>query len=255
MKRILYFGKRFLYDILATIFALALTFITYGKAQFFVSIIIIFVYLVVIILLRLRDRDFYFIPLTQRRDKDNWIGRGIFEYSKVHKCFFITNADPGYIYSKCLNWSNYKYAFEFKIIKNHLGVVLRAVNLSNYVMLQIALDGINPHIRINGGWSTWGHKQSGLSFRKKLSLDTWYKCDLYCENDSVNIKIFDEQNKVFDREWQIPTGSLVFKFKKDEESSSSTNIPFPINLEYGSIGFRNWGREKALIKSILIKKN
>ena len=39
---------------------------------------------------------------------------------------------------------------------------------------------------------------------------------------------------------------------KDE--MPKVDIPFPISLEYGSIGFRNDGDENALIKEVLIKK-
>jgi hypothetical protein len=192
--------------------------------------------------------------LTKRKNKDDWIGRGIFEYTRTENCFLITNSDPGYIYSKCLIWSDYKFSFEFKIIKKCLGAILRAVNLSNYVMLQITPSGIRPHIRINGGWKWWECSEVNLDFENRLSSDKWYTCLFSCEKGSINIKLFDGKNKIFDREWNIPQGSLVFQFKKDEQDLSPINIPFPINLEYGSIGFRNWDDEKALIKNILIEK-
>jgi len=45
-----------------------------------------------------------------------------------------------------------------------------------------------------------------------------------------------------------------FTFKKDENDAAPLHIPFPINLEYGTIGFRNSGSEKALVRYVLIEK-
>jgi len=259
MKKPLYFLRNYKFDFLTTLSAIFLYFIAFKYASdqkklLLFSIAITIILLILIIFLRLKDKDFYFVPLTNRKDKDDWIGSGLFEYTKTHNCFIITNSDPGYIYSKNLTWSDYKLSFEFKIIKKCLGVILRAINLSNYVMLQITLDGIRPHIRINGGWKWWEHEEVKLEFTERLSLDKWYKCLIYCEQKSINIKIFDGANEILNRTWDIPQGSLVFQFKKSEKDSESISIPFPINLEYGSVGFRNYGEEKALIKNILIEK-
>lgn len=261
MKKILYFSRSHKYEFLAAIFALVSTAVAFRYSQnqktlFLLSIVIIFISLGVIIYLRSRDKDFYFIALTRRKDKDDWIGRGQFDYERTQNCFSITNSDPGYIYPKCLTWSDYKFEFRFKIISDCLGAIVRAVNLSNHAMLQIGLDGVRPHIRINGGWSVWEHKDVGLTFNGKLSRDNWYRCVLSCEKGSINIKIFDEKGgTIIDREWGIPQGNVVFSFRKDEEDVKPVNIPFPINLEYGSVGFRNWGSEKALIRNVLIEKN
>lgn len=254
MKRIFYFGKKYKYDILATIFALILFSIASQQASFFGSIIVILFYLIIIIFLRFREKDFYFIPLTQRKDKDGWIGMGEFDYLKMYKCFSITKSETGYIYTKCLTWSDYKYSFNFKIINTCVGAIVRAVNLSNYIMLQINANGIRPHIRINGAWRKWEHEESNLSIERTLSFDKWYKCSIFSEKENLNIKIYDGKKTIFDRGWTIPTGNFIFQFKGEENGSSQINIPFSINLEYGSVGFRNCGHEKALIKNVLIKK-
>jgi hypothetical protein len=178
----------------------------------------------------------------------------MFEYKRTEKSFLITNSESGYIYSRSLTWSDYKVSFDFKILKTCLGAILRAVNLSNYVLLQININGIRPHIRVSGGWFWREAKDANLSFNSDLSLDKWYKCILSCEKVSINIKLFDNKNKIFDREWDIPQGSLVFDFKRDENDTNPAKIPFPITLEYGSIGFRNAGEEKALVRNLLIEK-
>ncbi len=258
MKKILYFFNNYKFDFITTITALVLYTATFKYAEnqkmlLGISILITIALLTLIIFLRKIDKDFYFIPLSNRKSKDDWIGRGVFEYSKTHKCHCITDAESGYIFSKCLTWSDYTYSFDFKIIDRCVGVILRAANLSNYIMLQIVPKGVNPSIRINGGWYVRNYEDANLGFENSLTLDTWYKCVISCEKNSMNIKIYHKKNKLVDRDWQIPIGSVIFEFK-EKEGDTPIKIPMPINLEYGTIGVRNWDSEKALVKNVLVKK-
>ncbi len=258
MKRILYFTKNYKFDLLTAISALISYFLAFRYAAdprtlLFLSVMITATSLFVVILLRVRDKDFYFIPLTKREDRDDWLGKGKFEYLRPQKCFVITDSEPGFIYSKCLSWSDYNLSLEFKIVNSCLGVVARAINLSNYVMLQVGENGIRPHIRINGGWRAWEAEETNLKFAKKLALDKWYRVILSCEKNSIGIKLYEDKNCVFNREWLIPHGAVMFEFKEEPEGRV-VKIPFPINLEYGTVGFRNSGTERALIKDVLVEK-
>jgi len=208
----------------------------------------------IIIFLRSREKQFYFISLSKRAEKDDWIGKGNFEFDRKYECFIITNASSGFIYSKCLDWSDYRVSLEFKIIKDTLGIIIRAVNLSNYVMLQIRQDGIKPHIRINGAWNWWEPLDVNLVFENQLSLDKWYKCQIDCTQDNIVTKLIYPDKPLFEREWKIPEGSMLFKFGTKEDQAHMIQIPFSINLEYGSIGFRNDNQEKAIIRNLLIEK-
>lgn len=259
MKRICYFFKSYKFDFVTSIFLIASIFGGYYFRQsqqvlFYISISIILISLLIIIYLRVKDRSFYFIPLTNRKDGDEWIGKGVFKYSRVKKCFQISDSDPGYIFSKCFMWSDYDYKFEFKIIGSCIGIVLRAINLSNYVMLQINKNGIRPHIKINGAWKWWESNEVDLDFEKKLKLDNWYRCFISCEKDVVSIRIYEKNNTIFDRDWIIPSGQINFIFKKSEDKGESLSIPLSLNLEYGTVGFRSSVNEKALIRNVLIKK-
>lgn len=255
MKRTYYFFKNYKYDFIPTFFLISSAIVGYYiRSSLFLSIAVIIISLIIIIFLRLRDKSFYFIPLTSRKDKDEWIGKGEFEYSRVKKCFQITSSDSGYIFSKCFMWSDYRYKFEFKIIKSYLGIIVRAINLSNYAMLQIGKDGIRPHIKVNGAWRVWEYKDVNLDFENTLKLDNWYECITSCEKDVINIKIFGDEGPIFDRDWIIPSGQINFIFKKDEEDKKPLLIPFAINLEYGTIGFRNSGNEKALLRNVLVER-
>lgn len=258
MKRLYYFLKNYKLDLLTLFFAiisaiLAYCFMSNQKILMRTSIIIAVVFLLVIIYIRKRERDFIFSALTWRKDIESWIGYGEFKYNRVHNAYAITKSESGFINSKCLNWSSYRINFDFKIASEKLGIIVRAVNLSNYVMIQVNPLGIRPHIRVNGGWKVWEVEETGLKIENPLSLDKWYKAQIACDKNEISIRLCNGKKCVFDKVWEIIRGNAVFNFKKDEKDKG-INIPFPINLEYGSAGFRNCGNEKAFVKNMLIKK-
>jgi hypothetical protein len=121
-------------------------------------------------------------------------------------------------------------------------------------MLQIGEKGIRPHVFINGGYLVWEIPKSSLSYKKSIIKDQWYKCSIICENKTIFIKICTDKEVICDKAWEIPDGKMEFLFKKDDNNKSPIAIPFPINLEHGTLGVRNWGNEKALVKNVLIKK-
>jgi len=279
MRRLFYGIISFKYDLLSSAGAINAPLVAYyfGYDEKIITTIFVVVFLLIVVHLRLKDRDFYYIPLTKSKDKDAWIGSGIFEYSKTDSCFRITNAESGYIYSKCLTWSDYQLKFDFKIVKNCLGVILRATNVSNYVMLQINEDGIRPHVRINGWWHVWDPEEVDLILSKKISMNHWHKCCISCNKRNINIAIKNKRNEqVFDGQWKLPLGNVFFSPSKNNEKTSALSdpvsgalachlketealdlqlkMPFPITLEYGSAGFRNWEQEEALLRNVLIKK-
>lgn len=222
-----------------------------------VSLIVVVLTLLAIIYFRSRERGFIFSPLTLSKDKDPWVGYGVFQLARVQRAYEITNADPGYIHSEILTWSDYMLSFEFKIANwggdGGLGIIVRANNLANYIMLQIKRGGVGPHIRINGGWKVWQPNEAGLEFVEPLSLDAWYKCDVYCDKSTITVRLYSERKTIFDRVWEIPRGTLIFEYKHSEEYQT-VHIPLTITLEYGSVGFRNWENEKAFIKNVLVQK-
>ena len=120
MKSILYAFKHFKFDILTSFSTIGLVLLAFLLWQnqltlMVTSVLMVTIFLLIIIYLKVKEKDFYFISLTKREDKEDWIGDGKFEYSRVSKCFQVTQASPGCIYSKCLNWNDYKYVFEFKL--------------------------------------------------------------------------------------------------------------------------------------------
>jgi uncharacterized membrane protein len=259
LNRIRYFLVNNSYEIIAALISLGivLTTIYFGvfPAKFLsISVIIIIIGFVAGVYSKSKKENSFFTALNNPKNKDDWIGEGQFNYSRVNKCFHITESDDGYIFSKCLDWIDYEFSFDFNIKKNCLGAILRATNLTNYVMMQITLDGIRPHIRIAGAWNYAEAKDSGLSFDKKLSLDLWYKCELVCDKNIVYIKIFDEEKQlVFNREWNILKGNIQILFQ-DKNGEPAPSIPIPIDLHFGAIGFRAGGNEKALVRNVKVRK-
>lgn len=252
MKEIYYFLSSNKFEIITAVIAVLLII---ASKSIVISILIVFISLLTILFLRTKDKPFFFISLKRRKQKDDWIGSGIFDYNRAEKCFEITQAGDGYIYSNCLVWSDYEIQYDFKILKSCLGLIVRAVNLANYAMLQINLTGVRPHVKINGGWIVWEAQQADLEYpNQSLSLDKWYSCKVRCLRGAINICIYSEKGEVINREWKLPQGTLLIPFNHRENDPKPVEIPFPVNLEYGSIGFRDSGHEKALVKNIVIRK-
>jgi hypothetical protein len=269
-----YFLRRNKIEILTALFAVAGYTASYYLVEqpqhsFFLNIAISLIAMLFFIYSKTRERDFYFISLRRSKDKEDWIGEGTFQYERTQNAYTITNSGSGFIFPKCLIWSDYKLRFDFKIIKISLGVILRATNLSNLVMLQIFDTGIKAHIRINGFWQAWDPKETHLEFKEKLNLDDWYTSSMQCDKSSIRIRIFKwvehanqdnpsetslQPEPIFDRVWKIPSGSMSYMWKREEINEPEAIVPFPINLEYGTVGFRNDGAENALVKDVLIEK-
>ncbi len=221
------------------------------KISLSLSLVFIFFGLIVTIYFYLKEKDFFYISFNRREDKDDWAGEGSFDYFRTDKSYMITSSYSGFIFQKIFTWADYKVSFDFQITNKCLGVILRAINLSNYVMMQINCKGIRPHLRINGGWRIREAEQEGLVFSQDLSKSTWYRCEILCDKRMIWIKILDKNNLIFDKKWAIPSGDVLFVFG---DESSKVTIPFPIDLEYGTVGFRSDGDESALVRDLLVEK-
>lgn len=213
----------------------------------FYSLIIAFAYFI-LMFLQGRNKDFCYIPLFRWSDRGEWIGSGRFEYLSSVKAFQITESHNGFIYSKTLTWTNYKASFEFRIETKSIGMILRANNLSNYLMFQIFEDRIQPHVRVNSVWFF----PAELKFNSNLILGKWYKAEMRCEGTDVMIIIKDKNKFFFERLWPIPRGYAPFKI--DPNNPNSETLNFPINSDYGAFGFRNDVTEVGLVRDLFIQK-
>lgn len=261
---VVYFLKRYWLDIVTAVVAIASSYAAFrwastSRVQLLASVTITLLATIVIILLRTRETDFHYLPLRQPSEKNNWAGYGVFEYTRMDRCFRITGSDSGFIFTRALNWSDYRVRFRFKILNKCLGVIVRAVNLSNLVMLQIGESRIRPHIRINGAWHVWEAAEVNIPIEPKLDLTFWHECLIQCDKEDVRITITRNGHIICDTVWRIPRGSVNFVLPEASIYSGGAYepvkaIPFMINLEFGTAGFRNDADEQALVRDVLIEK-
>ncbi len=211
----------------------------------------------VVLYFRSKDKDFYFLPLDKHGCDSEWVGRGDWKFNRTEKCYEITKSNVGYLFPKTLLWDDYSFEFDFKIVSGFCAWIVRAQNLSNYVMFQCGTEGINPHIRLDGQWVVYKHKDANvkLSFEsdKKLSFDKWYKAKLICDKRCIKIKILLDGKTVFDRQWEIPN-QLTLEFQQEEQTKEKIKVVREIDFDFGAIGFRDYGSEKAFIKNVYLNK-
>ncbi|MFA6098312.1 MAG: hypothetical protein WCV50_01265 [Patescibacteria group bacterium] len=225
----------------------------------YLSVFSLFLAFILSLFLASRPKKLFHISLTSRKHGDLWVGNGTFDYDRERKTHFITNSFYGFIFPPALNLVDYKVTFEFKIATSCLGVIVRAVNSYDFIMLQIEKQGINPHVFLNGAWQRFEHSATNLSFVPMINEDKWYKVTICCLKKKISIQMIDFD---FNREWQIPQ-TIVLNFPKGKpkdkipgeeiQVEEVTPIYLPVNLDIGTIGFRNAGQEKAYIKNVYIE--
>lgn len=240
----------FVANVVTAIFSFLLT--SPGIA-FALTIAVFTISIFVVIYFKTRGRDFYFLPLDKPGDEKDWVGRGRFAYVRNENCFEVTDSHAGYIFPKTSNWDDYKFECEFKIVNMSLGCIVRAVNLSNYVMYQLFYDRIKPHLRINGEWIVMEENK----FEEKLKPDKWYGLVIICEKRSIRIAIKEADTTLFDRHFIIPPQmGVVYREidSKGEETKRETRLMQNIDFDFGSVGVRNHGDERAFVKNIYLEK-
>lgn len=257
MKRFKLFFRQFKYEFIAfivnVISASLSILLTTPQVAFVIAVIIFTISMFTVIYFRTKDRDFYFMALDKPGDEKDWVGRGKFGYLRNEDCFEITDSHAGFIFPKTSTWDDYKFECKFKIANISLGCIVRAVNLSNYVMYQIFYDKIKPHLRINGEWIITEES----TFDKKLKPDMWYQLTIICEKRGVRVVIRDEKKKLVDRHFSIPAQMGVVYREVDaggKETKRETRLMQNIDFDFGSIGIRNHGEERALIKEMFVEK-
>ena len=260
-KKILFFLRTNLSETIAFVIAMVGSLVAFWFAQqkdllLLSSLVLaLTLYLMVIVVKRV-GKDFYFIFFEDDRDIKDWIGNGSFKYYPKGKAFLIKESEAGFLYSKCFGWVDYEFSLDFKILNQYLGVIFRAADQSNYVMLQMGKNGIRPHIRANGGWIAKEAAEFGLVYDKPFNEGEWYKLTINLTSNSVNIKLSNQNNSsVFDRNWDILTGVISIPIRdKDDKEKIVGILDTHVNYAYGTLGFRNVAGEQALVKNLLIKK-
>jgi len=177
----------------------------------------------------------------------NWDFKGKWRIADK-KTLLVTGPDgTGGITKVGAQWENYTFTFKAKIIRDCLGVIVRAQDLDNYFMFQIRNDMIRPHRRVavpmiqapmkedndaqgvthqiqpiqfNVGWQVFNPP---TPLNRKLSA--WFRCKITVRGESVTILIDDEIVLQTESFLKIPTGK---------------------------VGFRNSGAEEALVRNVKV---
>ena len=165
----------------------------------------------------------------------------------IHRELVVTGSDQGGLTRAGALWENYTLTFEAKIMNGCLGVIVRAQDLDNYYMLQVNTDRIRPHRRVavpaivagtspgappnsgaaltiayQVGWQVFEDKATPLNDKR---LDQWFRASVSVHGRALEMSI---------------DGDKVFC-----ERSFLHNAT-------GSVGFRNAGAEKALVRNVRV---
>ncbi len=258
MRKLQTMLKSHKYEIIAFLVNVVVAYITFqffrnNLTVFVLSIIVFTTSLLIVIYQKTKDKDFYLISLDKPGDDTDWVGRGTFKYVRNEHAYEITNSSVGFIYPKTSLWDDYYFEGDFKILKVSLGLIFRAQNLSNCVMIQIFSDRIKSHLRMNGEWIVYSDEKTGIN----LSNDSWYKVQAYCEKRKIRIKISYKDKDLIDRHIEIPNSiAVVVRQEASKSNSSQDEIKQVLNVDFdfGSFGLRNFGNESALVKNVYVEK-
>jgi hypothetical protein len=178
------------------------------------------------------------------RIQTNWDFKGNWRIAEK-KTLLVTGPDgSGGITKVGAQWENYTFMFKARIIRDCLGVIVRAQDLDNYFMFQIRTDKVSPHRRVAVPMAPVPVKQDQATVGEtpqiqpiqfsvgwqifdpptplNRTLTAWFNCKITVRGESVCIRIDDE---------------IVL------QSESFLKIPT------GKVGFRNSGAEEALVRN------
>lgn len=142
--------------------------------------------------------------------------------------------------------------------KRLLGIIFRARDLENYFLLEVwRIDKfivIRPHVRIDGNWDAPFLNPDANSYPVNQE-QTKFKLTLKVENDRIALVINDDKKKPLI--WILPTHyeiNLPQYSKPKQEDLARANVKkIPFRLKGGRFGFRNYGDEAAIVKSLDVK--
>lgn len=253
------FLRNYQYEIWTLLIDIVLIFVAYKIAPPIYVALISFAVLLLstffVVYKKTKEKDFYYFPLNKPGQDFDWVGRGDLKFVKNEKCFEITNSHIGFILPKTSNWDNYKYELDFKITNKSVGIIVRANDLSNYLMYQIFCDKVKSHIRINGSWIVV--EEPSFDNNKKILQNNWYRLTIIAEKRIIKIQIFDGKQLLTEKSLSIPSNITLIQKEVDEkgvETGDTIKLKQEIDFDFGSIGLRNCSNERALIKNIFIEK-
>jgi hypothetical protein len=203
----------------------------------------------------------------------------------------VTGSDAGGLTKVGASWENYTLSFEARITNHCLGVIVRAQDLNNYYMFQINKDKIRPHRRIavpvieeetSKTQSKLIFRSHEMSIKDKTTTEIIagdVKSDPKTKKEAASESLKEQGNQSlqelpnlvnFAVAWQIidppvpvnpnldgwfkvrivVRGEAVSIYLNDELQLQQESF---LKLPTGKIGFRNSGKESALVKNVQVR--
>ena len=205
----------------------------------------------------------------------NWIYQGYLVIQNLHgkNQLIITQSNSGCLLDGSLikkyRWKNLNAKFEIMFpggtfegvpISHALGIIFRAQDLENYIMVQIgAKENLNdsqfsfsPHLRFNGNYAIVKEVFGDFHIKDKKPNE-FFRIEIDVIKDSVTVKV--DENEL--ATWQIPTHTeahIIQHPQGAEEKKPFGNVPrLTFRRSTGKFGFRCYFNEKAIIKNLKIE--
>jgi len=165
------------------------------------------------------------------------------------RTLIVTDSEVGGISKWCLSWKDYVFEFDTKLIASDCGWLIRAMDLENYVMLQLREKEILPHfLRDRGNWFRDFNRRAPLQFQ--IPLGRWFRVRIRVENERVVtwIVLDGKEKEVLNLGLLQPGPRKVWPLHSEQITIIDVSYP------HGSIGFRAWGDEQAFFRNIRVEQ-
>lgn len=201
--------------------------------------------------------------MTSERFIKEWILQGS---AVAHKgAILVSNSNSGcLIKNKWFqrSWKDFTATIEVSFPKQQdsrferrIGVIFRAQNYEDYLMLEFYHDQddqlkFRPHVRYRGNWDA-PFLDIDLYMHKVTTSDI--KLTIKVKNNLVTVDVNNDKSKFI---WIIPTHIEVNLVQKTQtDTLSKTTVPeLYFRNNAGMFGFRTFGNQFALIKSLSIQQ-
>ncbi|MDO8498561.1 MAG: hypothetical protein Q7S44_02140 [bacterium] len=206
---------------------------------------------------------------------NDWIIQGGSVVKQNPPSLLVQMSESGCLLKKCI-WKNFKMKFQMKFLMDefkedsrynmrYLGVLLRALNLDSYYMLELIVEEgtlyAKPHVRYLGDWEL-----INLVPVCKIDTNNFIKVKIEAKKgEKVELSINGESLY----QWILPTHvDINFKVNKNgdgKKNSEEVNLlsesklgdsdiipEIPFRNNFGMIGFRAYPGQGAIIRSLQV---
>lgn len=178
-----------------------------------------------------------------------WLGKVWLNFEATMKVYFKNSISLDTVRNK----ENGEWVkFDKNIMRNLLGVIIRAQSLDDYYMLEIWKIGNNivlkPHVRISGVWRAPIYT-SPIVQKIRMS-QSHFKLKLVASDRVVRLFVNNSKRPLI---WILPSQYEIDPAKKDADLKDGLVRKISFVNRAGMFGFRNFGNELAVVQNLKIK--